>query len=133
VHESWCDNELRLSILVRNENELLWWSTNNVILVIYPIKFIFNCLSYSGWIGSGLICFRSFQVRVYIGSKRVRVSSDSIRAISNFGSIRVITVSGRFGFGFVQFRISGRNRFNSFFHVSSGLISGCSVWVVRFG
>ena len=31
-----------------------------------------------------------------------------------FGSIRVITVLDRFGFGSVQFQISGRNRFNSF-------------------
>jgi len=38
VHESWCDNELRLSILVRNENELFLSSADNIIVVIYPIK-----------------------------------------------------------------------------------------------
>jgi len=130
VHESWCDNELRLSILVRNENELLWSSADNVILVVYPIKFIFSCLSYSSWIGWGTNRFGSFQVRVYIGSIRVRVSSDSIRVISNFGSIRIITVSSWFGLGSVQFRIEIGSTLS---HVGSGLISVCSVWVVWFG
>ena len=65
-------------------------------------------------IGSGLIRFGSFRVRVCIGSLRVRVRSDSIQIISDFGLIRVISVLGRFGFGSFQFRISGRNRFNSF-------------------
>jgi len=40
-----------LSILVKNENELLWSAADNVILVVYPVKFIFSCLSSSGWIG----------------------------------------------------------------------------------
>jgi len=118
VHE-WCDNELILSILVRNENELLRSLADNVILVVYPIKFIFNCLFYSGWIDSGTNRFRFYSVRVILGSSlhrvnKIRASSDSIRVISNFRSIRVITVWGRFGFGSVQFRISDRNRSNSF-------------------
>ena len=107
-------NELKLSILVRNENELLWLSADNVVLVVYPIKFIFSCLSYSSRIGSGLIRFGSFRVGVYIKLIRVRVNSDSIRVISILGLIRVITVSGWFGFRSVQFWILGRNRFNSF-------------------
>ena len=98
MHKSWCGNELRLSILVRNENELLWSSADYVILVVYSIKFVFNCLSSSGWIGSGTNRFGPFWVRVYIGSIRVRVSSGSIRVISDFESIRVITVSDRFDF-----------------------------------
>ena len=101
-------------ILVRNENELLWVLADNVILVIYPIKFIFIFLSYSGWIDSCTNRLEFNLVRVYIGSIRVRVSSDLIRVISNFGLIWVITVSGRFGFGSVQFRILGQNRLNSF-------------------
>jgi len=69
---------------------------------------------------------------MYIGSIRVPVGSDPIRVISNFGSIRAIIISGRFGFGTVQFRISGRNR-STLSHVGSGLVSGCSVRVVQSG
>jgi len=47
-------------------------------------------------------------------SIRARISSDSIRVISDLGSIRVITVSGRFGFGSVSFRISDQHQFNPF-------------------
>ena len=121
MQESWCDNELRSSILIKNENELLWSSADNIILVIYPIKFIFSCLFYSGWIGSGLIRFGLFRVRVYIRSIRVRVSSDLVRFISGYGSNWVNKISGQFGFdldhysfGSVQFQISDWNQFNSF-------------------
>ena len=134
MHELWCDNELRLLILVRNENELLWSSADHVIFV-YPTKFIFSYLSYSGWIDSSTNLFEFNLVRVISDSSLHRVSSDSVQFISGYGSnrankisghfgfdsvisdfklIRIITVSCWFGFGSVQFRISGRNRFNSF-------------------
>ena len=105
---------------------------------------LFSCLSYKicfyliilfGYksvrvqIGSGLIRFGSFRVRVYIGSIKIRVSSGSIRVMSDFGSIRVITVSDRFDFGSVQFRILGRNRFNSFSCRFGSFGSGYSVRV----
>jgi len=116
----------------RNENELLWSLAENVILVIYPIKFVFSCLPI--WvglirvqIGSGLIRFGSFRVRVYIGSIRVQISSNSIRVIEDFGSIRFITVSGRFNFEF-QVKIG-----STLSHVGSSLVSGRSGRVVRFG
>ena len=117
--ESWCDNELRLSILVRNETELLWLSADNIILVVYPIKFIFTCLSYSGWISLGTNRFGFNLLRFISGSglHRVNKSSGQFRFDSGhieFRSIRVITVLSRFGFGSVQFRISGQNQFNSF-------------------
>ena len=124
---------MRLSILVRNENELLWSSADNFILVVYPIKFVFSCVSYLVWISLGTNRFEFNSVQVYIGSIRVRVNLDLIRVISDFGSIGVITVSDRFSFGSVQFQILGRNRFNSFscrFGSDFGLFSsGRLVWV----
>ena len=81
-----------------------------MFLVVYSIRH----RSARVQIGSGLIRFGLFWVRVYIGSIRVQVGLDSTQVISNFGSIWVITVSDQFGFGSVQFRISGQNRFNSF-------------------
>jgi len=102
VHESWYDNELKLLILVRNKNEFLWLLADNVILVVYLKKCIFTYLSYSGWIGSGLIRFGSFRVWVNNRSIRVQVSSDSIKVISDFGSLQFESVrfNFRFNFGF---------------------------------
>ena len=75
-------NELRLLILVRNENELLWSSADNVILIVHPIKFIFSCLSYSG----------------RIGSNTNRFGFNSVRVISGSGQQQVNKSSGQFGF-----------------------------------
>ena len=87
----------------------------------------FSNLSYSDWTGSGTNQFEFNLVRiisdsVYIGSIRVRVSSDSIQVISDFGSILVITISGWFGFRLVRIEID-----LTLSHVGSGLISGCSI------
>ena len=116
MHESRCDNELRLSILVRNANKLFWSSTDNVSLIVYPMKFVFNCLSYSGWISSGTNRFGFNSVWVISDSDLHRVNKSSSQFGFDSGHIGfwVITVSGRFGFGSVQFRISDRNWFNSF-------------------
>ena len=120
MHESWYDNELKLLILVRNKNEFLWLLADNVILVVY-LKFFFTCLFYSGWIGSGLIRFGSFRIRVYIGSIRVRV---------RFGSCRN---SGHYNFGWVRLWIGSISNFGS----KSVQLFLMSIWVwfriVRFG
>ena len=89
---------------------------DNVILVVYPIKFIFNYLSYSGWISSGTNRFGFNLVRIISGSglHRVNKSSGQFGFDSGHIGFRVITVLGRFDFLSVQFRILGRNRFNSF-------------------
>ena len=129
---------MRLSILVRNEDKLLWSSANNIILIIYPIKFIFSCLFHSGWIDSGTNRFGFNSVRVISGSglywiNESSVGSGSVRFISDYGSNRVNKISVRFGFGsgHIGFRvnsgcysfgsvrfwvgsISGWNRFNLF-------------------
>jgi len=109
VHESWCDNELRLSILIRNENELLWSSADKVILVVYLIKFVFSCLSYLDWIGSGTSWFGFNSVRVISGSDLHRVNKSS----GQFG-FDSCHIGFRVGSSRFNIRISGRNQFNSF-------------------
>jgi len=64
-------------ILVRNENEHLWSLADNVILVVYLLKFIFSYLSYSGWIGSGTNQFGFNSVRVISGSGLHRIDKSS--------------------------------------------------------
>jgi len=124
----WIEIELRISILVRNENGLLWSSVDNVILVVYSIKFVFSCLSYSGWIGSGTNRFGFNSVRVYIWSIRVHIRSDSIQVVWDFGSIRVVL-----DFESVRFWVVSISDFGS----KSVQLFLMSVWVwfrvVRFG
>jgi len=129
VHESWCDNKLRLSILVGNENWLLWSSADNVILVVYLIKFVFTCLFYSGWsvrvqIGSGLIRFGSFRVRVNKSSGQLGFDSGHVGFRIN---------SDHYSFGSVRFWIGSISDFG-LKSVQLFLIS-VQVWfrVVRFG
>ena len=123
MHESWCDNELRLSNLVKNENELLWSSTNNVILVVYPIKFVFSYVSYSG---------NSARVILDWGLHRINKSSGQfgfyLGHMGQFGSLqfRVGAVLGRFNF---EFRVEISSTLS---HVASGLISSHSIRVIWF-
>ena len=133
MHESWYDNELRLSILVRNENELLWSSADNVIF-IYPIKFIFSCLSYSGWIGSGTNRFGFYSVRVISGSGLYRVNKSLGQFGFDSGHIRFRINSDHYSFGsvrfwVVQFWISSRNRFNSFSCRIGSLLPGLLLYL----
>ena len=77
-----------------------FYDHHNVILFVYPIKFVFSCLSYSGWIGSGTN----------------RFGFNSIRVVSNSGLHRVNKSLGRFGFdsGHIGFRVnSGHYSFKS--------------------
>ena len=83
------------------DSKFLIFNVTEHIKLVRPIFSLAYHTNFRVQIGSGLIRFGSFRVRVYIGSIRVRVSSDLIRIISNLGSIRVITVSCRFGFGLV--------------------------------
>ena len=85
VNSNYCmnrDNELRLSILVRNENELLYClSADNVILLVYIIKFIFICFILFGldWFGSVLVLDRfNFEFRVEISSTFSHVGSSLV-------------------------------------------------------
>ena len=94
-------------ILVRNENEFLWSLADNVILIVYPIKFIFSCLFYSGSIGS---VTNRFGFNSDLGLHRINKSSGQFGFDS--GHIRFRVNSDHYSFGSV--RISGRNRFNSF-------------------
>jgi len=113
VHESWCHNELRLSILVRNENELLLSSVDNVILVVYTIKFIFSCLSYWGWIGLGTNWFGFNLIRVIsdLGLHRVNKSSDQFRFDSDH--IGFWVNSGHYNFGSLRFWVGSISDFGS--------------------
>ena len=69
-----------------------------------------------GWIGSDTSRFGFNLVQVISGSGLHRVNKNSGQFGFDSGHVefRVIAVSDRFGFGSVQFWISGRNRFNSF-------------------
>ena len=128
MHELWCDNELRLSILVRNENELLWSLADNVILVVYPIKFVFSCLSYSGWIDLG-----TNSVRVISGSSLHRVNKSSGQFEFDSSHIGFWVNSDHYSFGSVRFWIGSISDFGSK-SVRLFLMS-VRVWfrVVRFG
>ena len=97
--------------------ELLWtnwavppWSSwrktqfFNVILVVHPIKFVFSCLSYSGWIGSGTNRFGFNLVRVILGSGLHQVNKSSGR----FGFD-----SGHYSFGSVRFWVGLISDFGS--------------------
>ena len=71
MHKSWCDNELKLSILIRYKNKILWSSIDNVILIVDSIKLILvvypnRVESIPVQIGSSLIRFGSFRISVYM-------------------------------------------------------------------
>jgi len=63
----------------------------------------------------------------HIGSTKFRVSSDSVRVISDFGLNWIIIVLGQFNF---EFRIEISSTFS---YVGSGLVSGHSVQVNWIG
>jgi len=99
-------------------------------------------------VGSRLIRFGSFQVRVYIGSIKVRVSSNLVLLISSYGSNRVNKIYGQFKFDLgqiasLQFQVgSVLGRFNfkflveissTLFHVGSDLISNRLVGSIGSG
>ena len=117
MHESWYDNELRLSILVRNESELLFYDHQLIMLFYLFILF-------------GLDRFEYKSIRVISGSGLHRIN----KSPGQFGSYWIL---GQFGL--LQFQIgSVLDRFNFKFrveigstlpHVGSGLVSGHSIRV----
>ena len=99
-------------------------------LIIY-----FSCLSYKIYFQLFILFrldwFGFNSIRVISGSGlhqaiRVRVSLDSIRVISNFGSLQfwVGLILSRFNF---EFRVEIDSTLS---HVGSGLVLGCSVRVI---
>jgi len=96
-------------ILVKNESELLWSLADDVILVVYPLKFIFSYSSYSGWISSDTNRFGFNSVRVISGSRLHQVNKSS---------------------GHIGFRVEINSTLS---HVGLGLVSGRSIRVIQFG
>ena len=133
MHESWCDNELKLSILVRNENELLWSSADNVILVVYPIKFVFTCVFYSGWIGSGTNWLGFNSVQIISGSDLHRVNKSLGQFRFDSGHVRLPVNSSHYSFRSVRLWVGSISDFGSK-SVQLFLMS-VRVWfrVVQFG
>ena len=131
MHESWCDNESRLSILVRNEIDLLWSLANNAILVVCPIKFVFSCLSDSGWIGSGANRFGFNSVPVISGLGEHQLNNSSGQFGFDSGHIRFWVNSSHYSFESVRFWVTFVGSTPT--HVGSGLVSDSSVRVIRFG
>jgi len=123
---------LKLSILIINKNELLWSSADNVILLVYPIKFAFSCLSYSGWIGSGTNQFGFNSVRLISGSSLHRVNKSSSQFGFDSGHIEFRVNSGHYSFGSVRFWVGLISDFGS--KLVQLFLMSVRVWfrVVRF-
>jgi len=101
-----------------------FYDHHNVILFVYPIKFVFSCLSYSGRIGSGTNRF---------GFNLVRVNSGSGQFGFDSGHIGFWVNSVYYSFGSVRFWVGSISDFGSK-SVQLFLVS-VRVWlqVVRFG
>jgi len=121
-------HELRLSILVWNENDLLRSSVDNVILVVYPIKFLFTWLFYSSTNRFG---FNS--VRIISGSGLHRVNKNSGQFGFDSGHVGFRVNSGHYSFGSVRFWVGSISNFGS--KLVQLFFMSVRVWVrvVRFG
>ena len=94
---------MKLSILVRNENELLSSSTDNVILTIYPLKFVLRYLAYLGWIGSGTNQFGFNSVWAISGLSLHWVNKSSGQFEFDSGHIGFQVNSSHYSFRSVRF------------------------------